>query len=180
MKVLAILTLLLLSAMSASAQHGLAGKARTFRFVQESGAHKARLAFRTGAFNRSKHRITHSKRLDLMVLAVDGRIALGVDGNVPRTGIRSVEFTFDGKKVSVSRSLYADCFEPNFGKSYFAIKAGDDGGSLLVFMAGGDAAGGYQVIWVLRKDGRHSRFSTACSDCDYTGFMSFFEDQFAR
>ena len=180
MKILTALTLLLLSVMTVSAQRAPAGKVGTFRFAEERGGHKARLVFRTGAFNRSKHRITYGKRLDLSVLEVDGRMALGVDGNVPRTEIRSIEFSFEGKSIAVPKRLYADCFEPNFGKDYFAVKAGDDGNSLLVFMAGSDGAGGYQVIWVLRKDGRHSRFSTPCSDCDYTGFMTFFVDRFAR
>ena len=180
MKTLTVLTLLLLSTTSVAAQRAPAGKVGTFRFTEEKGGHTARLVFHTGAFDRSKHRITYGKRLDLTVLEVDGRMALGVDGNMPRTEIRSVEFFFDGQRVAVPRKLYADCFEPSVGKESFAIKAGDDGGSLLVFMAGGDAAGAYQVIWVLRKDGRHSRFSTPCSDCDHTGFMTFFLDQFVR
>jgi hypothetical protein len=180
MKTISVLTLFLLSVVSASAQHAPAGKIGTFRFSEEKSGYRARLVFRTGAFDRTKHRITHGKRADSTVLEVDGRMALGVDDDAPRTEIRAVEFYFRGKKVAVPKRLYADCFEPSFGKSYFAIKAGDDGESLLVFMAGGDAAGGYQVIWVLRKDGRHSRFSTPCSDCDYTGFMTFFIDQFAR
>jgi len=176
MKKLMLLTILLVITTTASAQ---LRKPVTFRFIEKRGGHTARLIFRTRDFNRPKHRITHSKRLDLTVLEVDGRMALGVDGNVPRTEIQSIEFYFDGKRVAVPQSLYADCFEPNFDKKNFATKAGDDGNSLLVFMAGGDGAGGYQVMWVLRKDGRHSKFSTPCSDCDYTGFMSFFLDPFA-
>jgi hypothetical protein len=180
MKRFTVLILLLLSASPALAQRAPAGQVGTFRFAEVKGGHKARLVFRTAPFDRSEHRITHGKRLDLTVLEVDGRMALGVDDRIPHTEINSVDFYFDGRRVAVPKRLYADCFEPSFGKEYFAIKAGDDGGSLLVFMAGGDAAGGYQVIWVLRKDGRHSRFSTPCSDCDYRGFMSFFVDQFAR
>jgi hypothetical protein len=176
MKKLILPTILLAITASVSAQSGKVG---TFRFVKKVGRHTARLAFRTGAFDRQNHRISYSKRLDLEVLDVDGRMALGVDGNIPRTEIQAIEFYLDGKRVAVPRRLYADCFEPDFGKRSFAIKAGDDGGSLLVFMAGSDAAGGYLVTWVLRKDGRHSRFSTPCSDCDYEGFLSFFLDAFA-
>ena len=162
-----------------SAAFSQAKKGGTFRFTEKKGNHAARLVFSTGAFERSKHKITYGKRLDLTVLEVDGRMALGVDGDVPRVEIRSIDFIFDGKKVGVPRKLYADLYEPNLDKNNLATKIGDDESSLLVFMAGSDAAGGYQVIWVLRKDGRHSRFSTPCSDCDYTGFLSFFVDQFA-
>ena len=180
MKTLTALALLLLTATVASAQRAPAGKVETFRFAHEVGGHKVRLVFTTAAFDRSRHRITHGKRLDAEVLEVDGRIPMGMDGNMPRTEIRSVEFYFDGRRIAVPRRLYADCFEPNFGQDYFAVKAGDDGGSLLVFMAGSDAAGSYQVMWILRKDGRHSRFSNPCSDCDYSGFLLFAKDPFAR
>ena len=175
----AALALLLVAAGTASAQGAPAGKSGTFRFAKDVGGHKARLVFKTAAFDRSRHRITYGKRLDLRVLEVDGRMALGVDGNVPRTEIRSVELYFDGRRVAVPRRLYADCFEPKFGQEHFVLKAGDDDGSLLVFMAGSDAAGSYQVVWVLRGDGHHSRFSNPCSDCDYEGFLLFAIDPFA-
>jgi len=41
-------------------------------------------------------------------------------------------------------------------------------------MSGGDAAGHYEVIWVLRRDGRHTRFSGACGDCGFLDFRSGF------
>ncbi len=179
-KIFASTLILAWAASAAYAQRAPAGRAGTFRFEDRREGHVSRLVFRTGAFVPSRHRITRGKRLDLSVTEVDGRMALGTDGNTPRTEIRSVEFYFDGRRVAVPRRLYSDCFEPSFGADYFAVKNGDDGASVLVFMAGGDAAGGYQVVWVLRKDGRHSRFSTPCSDCDYKGFMPFFIDQFAR
>ncbi|HYX72205.1 MAG TPA: hypothetical protein VE732_05500 [Nitrososphaera sp.] len=172
-----LLTILLLIQASVYAQ---SKKISTFQFTEKRGNHTALLVFRTGAFERSKHKITYGKQLDLTVLEVDGRMALGVDGNIPRVEIQSLDFYFDGKKIVVPKRLYSDLYEPNLEKGNFAIKLGDDGNSLLAFMAGSDAAGGYQVIWVLRKDGRHSRFSTPCSDCDYRGFLSFFVDQFAR
>lgn len=171
-----LLAFLLLIPAAAYAQSEKVG---TFQFAEKKGRHAARLVFRTGAFARSRHKITYGKRSDLAVLEVDGRAALGVDGDAPRVEIRSMDFYFDGKRVAVPRRLYSDLYEPNFGKGHFAAKLGDDGNSLLEFMAGSDAAGAYKVIWVLRKDGRHSRFSTPCSDCDYTGFLSFFVDELA-
>jgi hypothetical protein len=171
--------LVLACAAGAYAQRAPAGKVGTFRFEDKREGHTSRLVFGTGAFEPSRHRITFGKPSDPMYLKVDGRGAFGVDGNTPRTEIKSVEFYFDGRRVAVPRGLYSDCFNPNFGADYFAVKNGDDSASVLVFMAGGDAAGSYQVIWVLRKDGRHSRFTNPCSDCDYRGLMTFFIDQFA-
>ena len=172
--------LVLWCAVCAHAQGARAGKVGMFRFEDKREGHASRLVFRVGAFEPSKHRITFGKRLDLPVLEVDGRTALGVDGDNPRTEIKSFEFYFDGRRVAVPRRLYSDCFDPNFGADYFAVKNGDDGASVLVFMAGSDAAGGYQVIWVLRKDGRHSRFTSPCSDCGYQDLMLFLKDPFAR
>jgi hypothetical protein len=170
--------LILACAACAYAQRAPAGKVGAFRFEDKREGHASRLVFRTGAFEPSKHRITHGPE-DVRRLEVDGRLALGVDETTPRVEIKSVQFYFDGRRVAVPRRLYSDCFDPNFGAEYFAVKNGDDGASMLVFMAGSDAAGGYEVVWVLRKDGRHSRFTTPCSDCDYRGFTSFFIDQFA-
>jgi hypothetical protein len=160
--------------------HAQSQESGTSQFTAKQGKHTAKVIFRTGSFRPSIHKITYGKRLDATIVDVDGRMALGVDGSVPRVEIKSLDFSFDGKKVAVPKRLYADLFEPNLKKDYFATKIGDDGSSLLVFMAGSDAAGGYQVIWVFRRDGRHSRFSTPCSDCDFKGFMGFFVDQFAR
>jgi hypothetical protein len=166
------LILLSVSLLIASALPAQSNRVGTYKFVEKVGGHTAQLLFTTAAFDRSKHRITYGKRLDLRVLEVDGRMAMGVDGDLPRVEIRSVEFRFDGKVVEVPHALYADCFEPNFQRDYFALKAGDDGKSLLLFIAGSDGASGYLVVWVLREDGHHSRFSTPCSD--------FFVDQFAH
>lgn len=53
---------------------------------------------------------------------------------------------------------------------YLAIKLGDDMKSVFVFLAAGDGAGVYDVIWVLRKDGHHARFTNSGGDC---GFLNF-------
>jgi hypothetical protein len=84
---------------------------------------------------------------------------------------------FGAKKFLVPRRLYDDCFNPNFQTSNFIAKLNDATDTLFVFMAGSDAAGGYQVMWVLRNDGRHSRFVHNCSDCDFEDILSFLQKQ---
>jgi len=57
------------------------------------------------------------------------------------------------------------------------LKIGDDGKSVMVFMSGSDAAGGYQIFWIFRSDAKHSRFGSGASDADVSGFTgSFFSD----
>ena len=64
--------------------------------------------------------------------------------------------------------------EARISQAIFAVRIGDDLKSVFIFMYGGDAAGSYQVLWVLRPDGKHSRFSGACADCGFIDFQSGF------
>ena len=69
----------------------------------------------------------------------------------------------------------SDCYEPSFeSNASFAAKFADNLEGVFVFMNGSDAAGSYQVLWVFRRDARHSRFSGACSDCGFIDFSSGF------
>lgn len=167
---LPFLVLLLLAPAVASAQSKRTG---TFRFTQRQGRHTARIVVRAAAFDPSRHRVRIVTRGEARFTEVDGREALGTDATVPRFEIRAFDFYFDGKKVAVPRRLYSDLFDPGLDDDSSGIRIGDDGASLLVFMAGGDGAGSYQVIWALRADGRHSRFSHAYSGWDWTSFKRF-------
>jgi hypothetical protein len=163
-----------------------------FKFEDRSGKHNAKLAIRTKAFVSSNHTLTFADQQYLkkheislakgvsrksIVTRVDGREPLGTDGTMPRVEISSMTVSFSGTKIVVPQSLYADCFNPNLQKDTLAVKLNDAGDSLLVFMAGSDGGGVYQVMWILRKDGHHSRFVNNCSDCDYTGVLNFFLKQ---
>ena len=127
---------------------------RTFQFEKKEGSHTARLVFRTRLFARAKHGSTRVVRGQTMV---DGRPAIGTDGNIPGAEIDSMKFYLDGKQITIPRRLYADCFDPKFGDGYVTLKFGQGFQSVIVSMSGSDGAGGYQAIWRLRKDGRHRR-----------------------
>jgi hypothetical protein len=77
---------------------------------------------------------------------------------------------FNGREVAVPRRLYSDCFDPSYGEGSLAVKFGDDPRTVFVFMHGSDGAGVYDVVWVLRRDGRHSRFANAGGDCGLFNF----------
>lgn len=57
---------------------------------------------------------------------------------------------------------------------FFAMRIGDDLQSVFIFMAGGDAAGSYEVLWVIRTDGKHSRFSGKGTGKPFFNFDSGF------
>ena len=184
-KLISLITLITLSTGTLAQDR----KIGAFQFEERSGSHTAKLVIRTRAFERSKHTLTFADQQYLkrnqislakgvsIVTKVDGREPLGTDGTVPLVEIVSMTVSFSGKKVVVPRSLYADCFNPNLQKSTVAAKLNDAGDSLLVFMAGSDAAGSYQIMWILRKDEHHSRFVNNCSDCEYAGVLDFFLKQ---
>ena len=126
----------------------------TFRFEKKAGPHVARVVVRTKRFTRAGHRSTRVVRGQTMI---DGRPAIGTDGNIPGVEIASMRFYFDGKEIKVPRRLYADCFDPHFGDEYVTLEFEREFRGVVITMSGSDGAGGYQAIWRLSEDGRHRR-----------------------
>ncbi len=126
----------------------------TFQFEKKQGTHKARVVFRTKLLARAGQRVIGVERGQTMV---DGRPAIGTDGNIPRVEIVSMRFYLDGKEIKIPARLYADCFDPNFGKEHVTLKFGPAFRSVIVLMSGSDGAGGYEVTWTLVKSGQHRR-----------------------
>jgi hypothetical protein len=180
MRYLLLFSLFLSLPLSSPAQ---TGNRDIYRFTERKGRHVVELVLRTRAFDQSSHRMRFTRRRDQIngptgglpsVARIDGRKPLGTSGTVPLAEIMSMTITFDGTKIVVPRSLYADCYNPNIDKDSFGTKLGDDGSSLLVFMAGSSKENSYQVIWILREDGQHSRFTNICAGCDYKNILNFF------
>ncbi len=153
--------------------HGQQGKNQSAApiekvFEAKNSGHRARLAIRTRPFRKEAHQV-ECKDGDCLI---DGRIAMGTDGGIPKIEIESMQLVFDGKAMAIPAKLYRDVFEPNFKEGTFAIRLGDDLASLFVFLGGSDGAGSYQLLWVFRRDGKHSRFSVPCPDCRFIDFES--------
>lgn len=124
----------------------------TFQF-EKKGSHTAEVIFQTRAFDRSKHKVEFGNFHN----RVDGRVAYGAE-SFPSVEISSVEFFFDGRRIKVPRSLYSDCYNPNFDSPMFVkMRFSRDLQSVIISMSGADGAGSYEVIWRLRKNGKHSR-----------------------
>ena len=147
--ILAILLLLVFAVSGMSqAPHG------TFKFETKQKGHKALIIFRTGAFEPRKHRIAKDRSYQPRV---DGRLAHGTDGNVPKREIREMKLWIDGRPIAIPRHIYSDCFEPNLDQASVKVRFVNNFQSVIVSMSGSDGAGGYHVIWRLRKTGKHSR-----------------------
>jgi hypothetical protein len=143
-------------------------------FTVSSGTHLAKLILTTRNFVPSAHKIVRTKDC----LTIDGRRPIGTDCTVPGAEIASMRLFFDGKEIFIPKRLYSDCYQPpRFGESredwknsYVALKLSDDLNAVFVFMAASDGAGVYDAIWILRKDGRHSRFTNSGGDCTFLNF----------
>lgn len=83
-----------------------------------------------------------------------------------QTEFSRFEVSWDGKAVSILRSLYSDCLNPNLrrkegwwdDKNTIYFLPSQDGSSLLIQMQGSDGAGSYFANWVITRNGKHSRF----------------------
>jgi hypothetical protein len=151
MKKLLTIFLLLLSLTITNAQSKRIG---IFRFEKKKGSHEVKVIVRTRPFDSSKHKVAYVEK---MGNTVDGRRAYGAE-TVPEAEIDAIEFLFDGKKIRIPKSLYADCYDPDLHDNPLTIRFSRDFQSASVSMSGSDGAGGYRVVWILRKTGHHSRF----------------------
>lgn len=138
---------------------------------KKDGSHNVKIIFKTKLFVAKEHKIENVRELGTKV---DGKLALGTDFSIPQTEFESIKLFFDGKEIPIAKGLFSDCYNPNLENDYLKLKLGDDGKSVMVFMAGSDGAGGYQVFWIFRNDARHSRFAGGASDADVPSFTNWF------
>lgn len=177
MKFLSVLLSLLLNCTGVLAQSKRIG---TFQFTESKSSHTAKLILKTRLFSASAHKVTYAdehylKKHEISlgargrrpVIKIDGRIPLGTDGDLPQVEIVSLRFFFNGKEVAVPSRLYSDCYNPNLSKDSARVRFSDGGEGVFVLMNGSDGAGVYDVIWVLRADGRHSRLAREGGDCSF-------------
>lgn len=84
---------------------GLNGYAqKTVEFVESNGAHKVKIIVKTKPFDAKAHKI---KTVESSTV-IDGKRALGTDGGIPRTEIELIKLVFDGKEISIPKSLFSD------------------------------------------------------------------------
>lgn len=144
---------------------------KSVRIERKMEGHIAKVVARVKKIDIESHIFNEGNPVNM----IDGQKILGGDGGFMRSEIANqYEFEtfkvyFDGKEIPVDRKLYANCLMPVFSKERFSAAIGDDLQSVFVFMQGSDAAGTYEVIWVLRQDGRHSRITYDAGDISMFG-----------
>lgn len=154
---------------------GQATRTGTIERAHTSGSHSVRVRMDIAPFNPDQHKIRYFRpptlRIGQPCAEVDGKSRpLGVDCDLPETEIRSVAVWLNGVKLAVPTSLFRDCFNI-YRESRMAVLVSDDGTAAFVFVHGSDAAGSYEVIWVLRADGHHSRVACPTGECSGGGLL---------
>ncbi|WNJ17136.1 hypothetical protein [Pontibacter sp. G13] len=86
------------------------------------------------------------------VVAIDGRPVWGTDGNFPKTQVDDIKVRLNGKEIVIHEVFYSDIFE--CGSKLSIYKNGD---TYFVHQSNSDGAGGYEIVWVLDKNGLKQR-----------------------
>jgi hypothetical protein len=145
---IAALIVLALSFSTVSAQSKRIG---TFKFHNRKAGHTASVIFRVKPFASGKP--VYDPNVGVMV---NGRKAHGAE-STPEAQIASMIVSFDGRLIRISPRLYSDCFDPNLRDNPLTIRFARNFNSVRISMGGSDGAGGYEVTWVVRKNGRTTR-----------------------
>ena len=148
MKRLALLIALLLSFSTALAQSKRTG---TFRFHARTSGHSVSVVFRVKPFTSGKP--VYNPNIGVMV---NGRKAHGAE-STPESEVASMTVTFDRRKIRIPRHLYSDCLDPNLRDNPVTIRFVRNFTAVRITIGGSDGAGGYDVTWVVPKNGRTTR-----------------------
>lgn len=109
------------------------------------------------------------------IRTIDGQKILGGDGGFARSNLeKSYEFEtlnvyLNKKEMPIDKKFYTNCIDPIISDDRFFVTLGDDLQSVFIFMQGSDAAGTYEVVWVFRSDGHHSRITYTTGDISIFG-----------
>jgi hypothetical protein len=151
------LNFLLAISLLVSAAGGALNQRKTvgvFKDSKNHAGHSAVLKIQTKLFLSSEHRVSRDAQYQTIV---DGRLAWGTDGNVPNIEIVSMTLIIDGRELFIPKKLFKDCYEPNLDNRFLKMRFGPQFKTVIVAMSGSDGAGGYEVVWLLARNGRHSR-----------------------
>ena len=86
------------------------------------------------------------------VTAINGRPVWGTDGNFPKTQVDNIEVKIEGQEIYIHEVFYSDIYECDNVISTYKI-----GDTYFIYQRNSDGAGGYEIVWVLDKNGLKQR-----------------------
>ena len=111
-----------------------------------------------GKFDRTKHKLLLYDE-DKYVIKIDNKPYWGVDGQVPKKEIQSVQVVFNRDTLILPPVAYNDLFEPRFcsaATAYDAAKCNSsvfisaDKRTIYIYMLNSDGKNGYEVTWIVQ------------------------------
>lgn len=105
------------------------------------------LVIKTGKFNKDEHKIDSVN--SRYVEKIDGKNPYGIDGDVPRLEIKNIELKINSQEIEIPKQEYKDLFQPRLRNLNLYL---DNRGIIYIYMPGNsDGAGGYMVVWMIKK-----------------------------
>lgn len=111
------------------------------------------ITIKSGAFVKAGRKITYKKYEDggsQYVSAIYGKNIWGTDGGMPRTEYKSIQFKSGTQTLTFPKSGFNDLFEIHSLK-YTTVYFDKTTGKVYIESANSDAAGSYDVVWVINN-----------------------------
>jgi hypothetical protein len=134
-----------------------------FESELEIGNQKVQIFIATSAFDYTAHRFQRAQDGQILV---DGVPAVGIDSCDPKTHVSDFRVSWNGRMIVVPKRLFQFVFNASLqpkpssfdSTGSVFVRPGATGGSILIHISGGDAAGPFNSWWVISKDGHVDRF----------------------
>lgn len=107
-------------------------------------------SYELGPFDSTSRIISWGK--GKWISSIDGRRPWGTDGNLPKLVVKEVTVKIDEISIPIHQVFYSDLFECT--NSFDIYRKGD---VFFVYQTNSDGAGGYELAWVISKDGLMQR-----------------------
>lgn len=101
-------------------------------------------------FDPKSHTLTYVNGKS--ITKIDNKHPWGIDGDMPKTEIKSVGVSLKGKLLTIPKSLLVDIFECTNEFNIYQNK-----NTYIVYQSNSDGAGGYELVWVFTDKGLKQR-----------------------
>ncbi len=137
----------------------------TFNYNTSLG-YRIEIQIEKGQFIPSDHKVeltktvykfmNNQKRVDYIEVKnlIDDRYSYGIDGDMPKTEIKSLTIKWNGNNLTIPDTAYSNLYEPLLCTDHLKVESylTTDNSNLFIYMYGSDGAGGYSVKFVFDKN----------------------------
>lgn len=139
------------------------GAPQSFELEVQAANEKVHILIRASTFDYTAHRFQRAGHGRILV---DGIPAVGTDSFKPKTHLSEFRVDWSGRMIPIPTELFQFVFNPSLeprtssfdNRGSVLVLPSASGTSVLIHIAGGDAAGSFNSWWVVNKDGTVDRF----------------------